>query len=76
MDEVVIVAAARTAVGKFGGTLGKLPAAELGAHAVARLRGSKSRVVKEVRGKGLMIGIDIDPAAGTAKDFCKKIKYI
>lgn len=50
-------------------------AAELGAHAVARLRGSKSRVVKEVRGKGLMIGIDIDPAAGTAKDFCKKIKY-
>ena len=32
-------------------------------------------MVKEVRGKGLMIGIDIDPAAGTAKDFCKKIKY-
>jgi ornithine--oxo-acid transaminase len=22
-----------------------------------------------------MIGIDIDPGAGTAKDFCKKLKY-
>lgn len=50
-------------------------AAELGAHALMRLKGMKSRVVKEVRGKGLMIGFDIDPAAGTAKDFCKKIKY-
>ena len=29
--DIVIVAAARTAVGKFGGTLAKVPAAELGA---------------------------------------------
>ena len=50
-------------------------AAELGAYAVARLRAMKSKIVKEVRGRGLMIGIDIDPAAGTAKDFCKKLKY-
>jgi ornithine--oxo-acid transaminase len=50
-------------------------ATELGAHALKRLQAMKSRVVKEVRGRGLMIGIDIDPAAGTAKDFCKKIKY-
>jgi ornithine--oxo-acid transaminase len=49
-------------------------AAELGAHALQRLKGMKSKVVKEVRGRGLMIGFDIDPAAGTAKDFCKKIK--
>ncbi len=49
-------------------------ATELGAHALGRLRAMKSRVVKEVRGKGLMIGLDIDPAAGTAKDFCKRIK--
>jgi len=31
MEDIVIVAAARTAVGKFGGTLAKTPASELGA---------------------------------------------
>lgn len=50
-------------------------AAELGAYAVTRLKAMKSKVIKEVRGRGLMIGIDIDPVAGTAKDFCKKLKY-
>jgi acetyl-CoA C-acetyltransferase len=37
MDEVVIVAAARTGVGKFGGTLAKIPATELGAHVIKGL---------------------------------------
>ncbi|NDC08137.1 MAG: acetyl-CoA C-acetyltransferase [Oxalobacteraceae bacterium] len=46
MSEVVIVAAARTAVGKFGGTLAKIPAAELGAHVI----------------KGLVAKTGIDPA--------------
>lgn len=50
-------------------------AAELGAYAVERLRAMRSTIVKQVRGRGLLIGIDIDPAAGTAKDFCKKLKY-
>ncbi|WEF31843.1 acetyl-CoA C-acetyltransferase [Pseudoduganella chitinolytica] len=45
MDDVVIVAAARTAVGKFGGSLAKIPAAELGAHVI----------------KGLMAQTGIDP---------------
>ena len=31
MQDVVIVAAGRTAVGKFGGSLAKVPAADLGA---------------------------------------------
>ena len=31
MNDVVIVSAARTAVGKFGGSLAKVPASELGA---------------------------------------------
>ena len=35
--DIVIVAAARTAVGKFGGTLAKTPAAELGAAVIAEL---------------------------------------
>ncbi len=35
--DIVIVAAARTAVGKFGGTLSKTPAPELGAAVIASL---------------------------------------
>lgn len=31
MEDIVIVAVARTAVGKFGGTLSRTPATELGA---------------------------------------------
>jgi ornithine--oxo-acid transaminase len=38
-----------------------------------RLTDMNSKYVKEIRARGLMIGIDIDPAAGTAKDFCKKL---
>jgi acetyl-CoA acetyltransferase len=37
MQEVVIVAAGRTAVGKFGGSLAKVPAADLGAHVIKAL---------------------------------------
>lgn len=37
MEDVVIVAAGRTAVGKFGGTLSKIPAADLGAHVIKNL---------------------------------------
>jgi len=46
MDEIVIVAAARTGVGKFGGTLAKIPATELGAHVI----------------KGLLTQTGVDPA--------------
>ncbi|HEY2190234.1 MAG TPA: acetyl-CoA C-acetyltransferase, partial [Caldimonas sp.] len=35
--DIVIVAAARTAVGKFGGSLAKTPAPELGAAVIANL---------------------------------------
>jgi ornithine--oxo-acid transaminase len=48
-------------------------AAELGAYMLKRLTDMNSKYVKEIRARGLMIGIDIDPAAGTAKDFCKKL---
>ncbi|MCW5610649.1 MAG: acetyl-CoA C-acetyltransferase [Rubrivivax sp.] len=37
MTDIVIVAAARTAVGKFGGTLARTPAAELGATVIKAL---------------------------------------
>ncbi|MBC7522189.1 MAG: acetyl-CoA C-acetyltransferase [Sandarakinorhabdus sp.] len=47
MEDVVIVAAGRTAVGKFGGTLAKIPAADLGAHVI----------------KNLLAQIGLDPAS-------------
>jgi ornithine--oxo-acid transaminase len=34
----------------------------------------KLGAVTEIRGRGLWFGIDVDPAAGKAKDFCKKLK--
>jgi acetyl-CoA C-acetyltransferase len=34
MEDIVIVSAARTAVGKFGGSLAKIPAVELGSIAI------------------------------------------
>jgi acetyl-CoA C-acetyltransferase len=37
MEEVVIVAALRTAVGKFGGSIAKVPASELGAQVIKAL---------------------------------------
>ena len=37
MEDVVIVAAGRTAVGKFGGSLAKVSAADLGAHVIKHL---------------------------------------
>ena len=37
MEDIVIVAAARTAVGKFGGSLAKVPATELGSIVIKAL---------------------------------------
>jgi len=51
MTDVVIVAAGRTAVGKFGGTLAKIPAADLGAHVIKGLlakTGLKPEQISEV----------------------------
>ncbi len=66
MDDVVIVAAARTAVGKFGGTLAKIPAAELGAHVIKGLlakTGVDPTLVSEViLGQVLTAGTGQNPA--------------
>ena len=51
MEEVVIVAAVRTAIGKFGGTLAKTPASDLGAIVIKQLlarAGVKPEQVSEV----------------------------
>jgi hypothetical protein len=49
MEDIVIVAATRTAVGKFGGTLAKTPAPDLGAAVVVEL-------LKRARLSGEQIG--------------------
>lgn len=34
-----------------------------------------SRYVREVRGKGLLIGVELDPAAGGARRFCEALQH-
>jgi ornithine--oxo-acid transaminase len=54
----------------------KLPerAAELGEYFLSKLKTIKSRHIKEVRGKGLLIGIELKPEAGGARRFCEALK--
>ena len=66
MDDVVIVAAGRTAVGKFGGSLAKIPAAELGAHVIKGLlakTGLDANLISEaILGQVLTAGVGQNPA--------------
>jgi acetyl-CoA C-acetyltransferase len=69
MSDIVIVAAARTAVGKFGGTLARTPAVDLGAHVVKGLlaqAGVAADAVSEViMGQVLTAGAGQNPARQT-----------
>ena len=66
MEEVVITAALRTAVGKFGGALAKVPATELGAQVLRALlsaSGVKPEQISEViLGQVLTAGCGQNPA--------------
>src|SRR3989338_4265905 len=66
MEDIVIVSAARTAVGKFGGSLAKIPATDLGAaviKAVAERAGLSADLVGEViLGQVLAAGVGQNPA--------------
>lgn len=66
MSEVVIVAAGRTAVGKFGGTLAKTAASDLGAHVIKSLlakTGIAPELISEViMGQVLAAGVGQNPA--------------
>ncbi len=46
----------------------------LGEAFMQRLRAMPSSKVKEVRGKGLLIGIELKPEAGPAKQYAKRLK--
>src|SRR6218665_1602389 len=60
MEDIVIVSAARTAVGKFGGSLAKTPASELGAivirAALARARLASDHIGEVIMGQELAAG--------------------
>jgi len=49
-------------------------AAELGTYFVEQLSEIPSPHVKEVRGKGLLIGVELKPEAGGARRFCEALK--
>jgi len=49
-------------------------AAQLGNYFLEKLKTIKSRWIKEVRGKGLLIGIELYPEAGGARRFCEALK--
>ena len=78
MEDIVIVSAVRTAVGKFGGSLAKVPATQLGAtvisEALARANIGKDQVGEVIMGQVLTAGVGQNPArqammaAGIAKE--------
>jgi len=69
MEDVVIVAAGRTAIGKFGGTLSKIPAADLGAqvvkHLLAKTGIDPATVSDVIMGQVLTAGVGQNPARQT-----------
>ena len=66
MEDIVIVSAARTAVGKFGGSLAKTPATELGAAVIkallARTGLGVDQIGEVILGQVLAAGVGQNPA--------------
>ena len=66
MEEVVIVAAGRTAIGKFGGSLARTSAADLGAHVIRQLLArtgiDPAQVNEVIMGQVLTAGVGQNPA--------------
>lgn len=48
--------------------------AELGAYFKERLSAMNSPLVKEIRGKGLFIGVELTAEAGSARPYCERLK--
>jgi ornithine--oxo-acid transaminase len=48
--------------------------AELGEYFLSRLRGIRSPHIREIRGKGLWIGVELTPEAGGARRYCEALE--
>jgi len=70
MDDIFIVGAGRTAIGKFGGALAKSPAADLGAHVIRKVLErsgvSPDQVSEVIMGQVLAAGTGQNPARQAA----------
>ena len=70
MEDIVIVGAARTAIGKFGGSLAGVPAARLGAHIIRKVLEragvSPDQVSEVIMGQVLAAGVGQNPARQAA----------
>ncbi|MCP4694251.1 MAG: ornithine--oxo-acid transaminase [Desulfobacterales bacterium] len=49
-------------------------AEKMGAYFLSRLREMDNPMIKEIRGKGLLIGVELLPDAGGARQFCVSLK--
>jgi ornithine--oxo-acid transaminase len=50
-------------------------AAAMGSYLMDRLRGMRSPVVREIRGKGLLIGVELAAEAGGARRYCERLAH-
>ena len=70
MEDIVIVGAARTAIGKFGGSLAGVPAAKLGAHIIKKVLErsgvAPDQVSEVIMGQVLAAGVGQNPARQAA----------
>ena len=50
--------------------------ARMGDYFIQKLRNIESPLIKEVRGRGLMIGLELKPETGGARIFCEQLKEL
>ena len=46
---------------------------QMGDYLIGKLHGLDSPLINEIRGRGLFVGIDIDPALGSAREICESL---
>jgi ornithine--oxo-acid transaminase len=51
-------------------------AAELGSYLMDRLKAMDAPLIKEIRGKGLLIGVELREEAGPARTYCERLKEL
>jgi ornithine--oxo-acid transaminase len=68
-------AIARKVVAILNGGRYQQNARELGEYLLGRLREIKTDKIKEIRGRGLWVGIEFHQRAGTARQYCEQLMH-